>query len=131
MEKSKNKNKNLGYPKDIIRLLNNTNLFGKISNPTCSSYLKGPCGDSMEFYLIIKNNKITNVKYYTDACGAARACAAMVAQLAYGKSIDRALAISAGEVIKQLKSIPKNHQHCSILSVSTLYRAIANYLLKT
>jgi len=57
-------------------------------------------------------------------------CAAMAAHLAYGKTINEALAISAGEVIKQLKGLPENHLHCSILAVSTLYRAIADYLLK-
>jgi nitrogen fixation NifU-like protein len=54
----------------------------------------------------------------------------MVAYLAYGKTVKDALAISAKEVIKKLKGLPENHLHCSILSVSTLYRAIADYLLK-
>ena len=54
----------------------------------------------------------------------------MAAHLVYGKTISEALAISAGEVIKQLKGLPEDHLHCSILAVSTLYRAIADYLLK-
>jgi nitrogen fixation NifU-like protein len=101
-----------------------------MNDPTASSYLKGPCGDSMEFYLVIENNKITDIKYYTDGCGATRACAAMVAHLAYGKNVKEALSISSGEVIKRLKGLPEDHLHCTILSVSTLYRAIADYLLK-
>lgn len=119
-----------GYPKEIINLLNDSKFFGRMNDPTSSSYLKGPCGDSMEFYLVIENKRITDIKYYTDGCSATRACAAMVAHLAYGKTINEALAISADEVIKQLKDLPKDHLHCSILSVSTLYRAIADYLLK-
>jgi nitrogen fixation NifU-like protein len=119
-----------GYPKEVIELSNDSKFFGRMNDPVASSYLKGPCGDSMEFYLVIEDNRITDIKYYTDGYGATRACAAMTAHLAYGKTINEALSISVGEVIKQLKGLPEEHLHCSILSVSTLYRTIADYLLK-
>ncbi len=118
------------YPKDVIELINDPKYFGRMNDPAGSSYLKGPCGDAMEFYLVIEDDKITGVKYYTEGCHATRACAAMAAKLAENKTIKEALSISAGEVIARLKGLPEDHLHCSILSVSTLYRAIADYLLK-
>jgi nitrogen fixation NifU-like protein len=118
------------YPREVVDLINNPKYFGRMNDPVSSSYLKGPCGDAMEFYLVIEEDKITQIKYYTEGCHATRACAAMAAQLADGKTIKEALSISAGEVIAKLKGLPKDHLHCSILSVSTLYRAIADYLLK-
>ncbi|MFA4989382.1 MAG: iron-sulfur cluster assembly scaffold protein [Candidatus Omnitrophota bacterium] len=130
MGNESNKEETIGYPKKVVELLNNPQFFGRMNDPTASSYLKGPCGDAMEFYLVIENKRITDIRYYTNGCGATRACAAMVAHLAYGKTIKEALNISAGEVIAQLKGLPEDHLHCSILSVSTLYRAIADYLLK-
>jgi len=130
MENKSNIEELFGYPKEVIKLLNDPKFFGRMNDPTSSSYLKGPCGDAMEFYLMIEDNRITDIKYYTDGCGATRACSAMAAHLAYGKTIHEALNISAGEVIKQLEGLPTDHLHCSILAVSTLYRAIADYLLK-
>lgn len=130
MENSSNKQEVTGYPEEIIRLLSDPKFFGRMNDPTGSSYLKGPCGDSLEFYLVIEDKRISEIRYYTDGCGATRACAAMVAHLAYGKTVNEALNISAGEVIRRLKGLPEEHLHCSILSVSTLYRAIADYLLK-
>jgi nitrogen fixation NifU-like protein len=130
MKNSSNKEETIGYPKEFISLLNDPKFFGRMNDPTASSYLKGPCGDAMEFYLVIEDKKITDIRYYTDGCGATRACAAMAAHLAYGKTINEALTISAGEVIARLKGLPEDHLHCSILAVSTLYRAIADYLLK-
>ena len=118
------------YPEEVLNLIKNEKYCGRMNDPTSSSYLKGPCGDEMEFYLVIEDKKITDIKYYTDGCGATRACAAMAAHLAYGKTINEALNISAGEVIKQLEGLPADHLHCSILAVSTLYRASADYLLK-
>lgn len=118
------------YPQDVIELINDQRYFGRMNDPVSSSYLKGPCGDAMEFYLVIERGKIAEIKYYTDGCHATRACAAMVAKLAEGRFIKDALCISAGEVIAKLRGLPEDHLHCSILSVSTLYRAIADYLLK-
>lgn len=128
--KEKNQKQSSNYPKEVLSLINNEKYFGEMNDPTSSSYLKGPCGDAMEFYLVIDKDKITEVKYYTDGCHATRACAAMVAKLADGKTIKEALSISAGEVIVKLRGLPEDHLHCPILSVSTLYRAIADYLLK-
>ncbi|OGX17905.1 MAG: hypothetical protein A3K83_07935 [Omnitrophica WOR_2 bacterium RBG_13_44_8b] len=119
-----------GYPKEAVNLINDEKYFGRMNDPISSSYLKGPCGDAMEFYLVIDKDRITEIKYYTDGCCATRACAAMAAKLAEGKTIKEALSISAGKVIARLKGLPEDHLHCSILSVSTLYRAIADYLLK-
>ena len=130
MKNPGNKEETFGYPQEVINLLNNPKFFGRMNDPTASSYLKGPCGDSMEFYLVIEDKKISDIKYYTDGCGATRACAAMVAYLAYGRTVSEALSISAGEVARRLKGLPDDHLHCSILAVSTLYRAIADYLLK-
>ncbi|MFA6358046.1 MAG: iron-sulfur cluster assembly scaffold protein [Candidatus Omnitrophota bacterium] len=118
------------YPKEVLSLIKDKEYFGRMNDPVSSSYLKGPCGDAMEFYLMIKEDKIIEIKYYTDGCHATRACAAMTAQLTEGKTIKEALSISAGEVIAKLKGLPEDHLHCSILSISTLYRAIADYLLK-
>lgn len=118
------------YPQEVIELINDQKYFGRMNDPVSSSYLKGPCGDAMEFYLVIEKGRISEIKYYTDGCHATRACAAMAAKLADGKTVKEALLISAGEVITRLKGLPEDHLHCSILSVSTLYRAIAEYLLK-
>ncbi|HRZ87658.1 MAG TPA: iron-sulfur cluster assembly scaffold protein [bacterium] len=119
-----------GYPADVVTLINDQRHFGRMNDPTGSSYLRGLCGDEMEFYLVIEGGKITDVRYYTEGCSATRACAAMAAKLAGGRTVPEALSISAGEIIRQLRGLPDDHLHCSILAVSTLYRAIADYLLK-
>ncbi len=110
------------YPQEVIDRINNQRYFGRMNDPVSSSYLKGPCGDAMEFYLVIEHGKITQIKYYTDGCQATRACASMVAKLAEGKFIQEALSISAGEVIMRLKDLPEDHLHCSILSVRYIGR---------
>lgn len=110
--------------------INDEDYFGRMNDPTGSAYLEGPCGDSMEFYLTIEEDRIIEAKFYTEGCAATKSCGAVTAALAKGKTIEKALCVSPGEVIALIKDLPDDHLHCSILSVSTLYRAIADYLLK-
>ena len=77
-----------------------------------------------------RDDVIEDVKYYTNGCENTRSCGAAVARRTKGKSITAALSISAGELIRSGECEPEEGRHCAILAVSTLYRAIADYLLK-
>lgn len=109
---------------------NSDEYFGRMNDPTSVGAIKGPCGDSMEFYLVIKDDVIEDVRYYTEGCGNTRACGHATARRAKGKQVVEALSISPGEIINSGECEPEAGRHCAILAVSTLYRAIADYLLK-
>jgi len=120
----------VAYPEHIVALAKSPRHFGRMNDPTSAASIKGPCGDEMEFYLVIKDRIIEEVKFYTEGCIATIVCGSMSAQLVLGKSIDEALGISPKDVIEALNGLPEEHCHCSILAVSTLYRAIVDYLFK-
>ncbi len=104
--------------------------FGRMNDPTSAASICGPCGDEMEFYLDIRDDVIQDVRYYTAGCGNTRACGAAVASRAKGRNVTDALSISAGALIRSGECQPEEGRHCAILAVSTLYRAIADYLLQ-
>ncbi|HOW96462.1 MAG TPA: iron-sulfur cluster assembly scaffold protein [Kiritimatiellia bacterium] len=104
--------------------------FGRMNDPTASARLRGPCGDEMEFYLVIAGGKIEDVRYYTDGCAHTRLCGRAVAQRALGKTAHEALGINPREIIETAECLPDEGNHCAILAVSTLYRALAAYLLE-
>lgn len=105
-------------------------LFGRMNDPTASARLRGPCGDEMEFYLDIRDGRIEDVRYYTDGCAHTRLCGAAVAERARGKTVHDALGINPREILEGQECLPEEGRHCAILAVSTLYRALAGYLLK-
>jgi len=107
----------------------NDEFFGRMNDPTAAGTLCGPCGDTMEFYIVVRNDVIEDAKYYTEGCGNTRACGHAVARRAKGRKVTDALSISAGEIIRSRECEPESGRHCAILAVSTLYRAIADYLL--
>ncbi len=103
--------------------------FGRMNDPTAAASIKGICGDEMEFYLVIHDDQIEDIRFYTTGCGNTRSCGYAVARRAIGRSINDALSISAGELIRSGECEQAAGRHCAILAVTTLYRAIADFLL--
>ena len=104
--------------------------FGRMNDPSGSAYVRGLCGDEMEFYLYIEGDVIRDVKYYTEGCDDTRLCGQAVAGRAKGRTLMDALAINPREIIASEKSLSESGRHCSILAVSALYRAITDFLLR-
>ncbi len=92
---------------------------GKVGNPVC--------GDMMEFYIKVKDNRIDDVKFKTFGCGAAIAVSSMVSEMAKGKTLEEAMAITNADVAEELDGLPKNKLHCSNLGADALHKAIENY----
>ena len=103
--------------------------LGRMNDPTAAATITGPCGDTMEVYLVVRDDLIQEIKYHADGCGNTRSCGHAIARRALGRNVTDALSISAGELIRSGECRPAEGRHCAILAVSTLYRAIADYLL--
>ena len=95
---------------------------GEVGNPVC--------GDMMKFYIKVENNIIKNVKFKTFGCGAAIAVSSMVSEMAMGKTIEEALALTNEAVAKELGGLPPNKMHCSNLGADALHKAIEDYKQK-
>ena len=115
---------------EIKKPVNIYSKVGALEKPTAYSRIKGICGDEMKFYLIIENDIITSIKFLTTGCYFTILCGNAVACEAEGKNILDALAINPGQIISTVSKLPEHHYHCTILAVSTLYKAIAEYLLQ-
>ena len=88
------------------------------------------CGDMMTFYIKVKDNHLSDVKFKTFGCGAAIAVSSMVSEMAMGKTLDEARKITPALVAKELEGLPKNKYHCSNLGAQALNKAIDDYLKK-
>lgn len=85
------------------------------------------CGDSLEVYIKVKDNVLTDVSYLVFGCTASIATASMMSVLAKGKTVDEALKLTDEDVEKALDGLPEEKKHCSNLGVSGLRKAIENY----
>lgn len=44
----------------------------------------GPCGDTMEVWILVKGGKVEKASFTTDGCGHSQACGSMATSLAQG-----------------------------------------------
>lgn len=97
-----------------------------IENPNGYGKKTGECGDSVEFFLTIDENRIKSVSFTTDGCLSTNACANTVAFLCEGKAVDAAWEITPETVVKYLQTLPAHETHCAELAVGAFYLALAS-----
>jgi nitrogen fixation protein NifU and related proteins len=116
------------YSKTAIDYMMNPKNLGSIPEASVHVSVSGMCGDNMEMWLRIQDEKIENASFCTNGCGATIACGGMVTELAKGKTLGEALTISAEVITKNLGGLPENHAHCAGLASLTLKKAIIQYI---
>lgn len=101
--------------------------IGRIKNSDSFVSITGICEDTIELYLVVKEGKISDIRFMTDGCGATIACASYVTRTAKGKSLEEALCIKPEDVNGYFEGLPEEHKHCAKLAVITLKAAIEKY----
>jgi len=101
---------------------------GSIPNADGVATVTGPCGDSMEIWLRVREEIIKEATFWTDGCGTTIAAGSMVTELAKGKTIREAMRITQKDVLEALGGLPEESQHCALLAADTLKEAVKDYL---
>lgn len=119
----------MSYSQKVIDYFTHPCNVGKMENPDGVGKVGNPvCGDVMELYIKVEDNKITDAKFQTFGCAAAIATSSMVTELVKGKTIDEALKVSNETVTEALGGVPAIKRHCSVLAEEALKAAIKDYL---
>ena len=101
---------------------------GSMSNADGFGSVTGPCGDTMEIWLRVKEGKVINATFWTDGCGTSIAAGSMVTELTKGMRATEALGITQQEVLDALGGLPEESVHCALLAANTLREAVRDYL---
>ena len=101
--------------------------MGVMLDPNGHALVCGPCGDTMEMFLRVRDSRIEIVAFMTDGCGPTVACGSMLTKMAQGKSLEEAAAIEAADLIIALDGLPPEHVHCATLAVNTLQEGLADH----
>jgi nitrogen fixation NifU-like protein len=93
---------------------------GEVGNPRC--------GDVMKIYLKIDGEeRIEDIRFETFGCAAAIATSSMVTEMAKGRTVEEALAISNRDVAAALGGLPPEKIHCSLLAEQGIKAAVEDY----
>ena len=115
------------YSDKVLEEAHNPRNLGRMPEPDAHAIVRGCCGDTMEIYLRLNGERITEIAFMTDGCGSAVACGSMLTRLVQGKSLEEAGRVTPEDLLTALDGLPKENIHCTKLAVNTLREAIANW----
>jgi nitrogen fixation protein NifU and related proteins len=118
----------LVYNETLIHHFKHPRNAGEIENPDAMAVVGDPaCGDFIRVYLKVEGGKISDFKFLTQGCPGAISTSSIATELAIGKTLEEALALTDNDVIKAAGGIPARKAHCSLLAIKGLHEAILNY----
>jgi len=106
-------------PRNVGTLEGDDVAVGRVGNPVC--------GDLMEMYIRVKDDRIQDITFQTFGCGSAVATSSMTTELVKGMTLDEALEVTRRDVADALDGLPPIKMHCSNLAADALHDAIKNY----
>ena len=121
------------YTDMIIEYSRNPSNYGKLENPHITRHDSNPlCGDSIDLYLNIDDNKISDVKFDGKGCAICMACSSVLTELIKGKDLDDVKKFEKDELLSELglehliKTSPVRIK-CALLSLKALKYGIYSY----
>ncbi|MCX5906218.1 MAG: iron-sulfur cluster assembly scaffold protein, partial [Deltaproteobacteria bacterium] len=124
----------LVYTSQALQHFRNPRNVGQVENANGKgSFGDTACGDYIEVTIRVdeKEERLQEVKFLIRGCAGAIATSSVMTELARGKTIPEALALTDGDIIRELGGLPKRKQHCSLLGLQALQQAIADYLFRS
>jgi NifU-like protein involved in Fe-S cluster formation len=118
----------MDFPK-FQRLVEERGGFRTMENATASGeYFSDSCGDMYNFFLKVGPGAvIEDISYFTTGCGFGTATCSLVVNLAKGKTIDEAGAITAGDIERELDGYPEKKKDYPERALEALQVALADY----
>jgi nitrogen fixation NifU-like protein len=104
---------------------------GRMDAADSSARVTGDCGDSIEIFLKIENDRIRDAAYVTDGCGTSSICGSFAAELAIGKDLEAVADIDGDAVENAIGRLPDDDRHCADLAAAALQEALSRYMQRT
>lgn len=99
----------------------------RLPHPDGHGRRTGECGDTVEFFLRIRNGRIFQAFFDINGCINTAACANTVSLLSEGRTIGEAWEIDVEDIVAYLETLPGDHYHCAELAVGAFFLALSDY----
>ena len=119
------------YREIILDYYRNPRNYGIIENADIFRHDSNPlCGDDIEMYVNIKDNKVSDVKFIGKGCAISQASASMLTELILGKDFEFVKKLTKENVLENLglPDLGPARIKCALLSLKALKYGIYTYL---
>jgi len=116
------------YSQKLLDHFKNPRNYGRLENPDGVGREGNiHCGDVMELYIKVRDNRISDIKFLTFGCIAAIGTSSVLTEMVKGKTIEEAKKITSQDLAKEVGGLPPIKYHCSVLGAKALKAAIEDY----
>jgi nitrogen fixation protein NifU and related proteins len=119
----------IDYSEPVIRNWLEPSHRGRIEKPQGYAELARSCGDGMEFFLRIHQDRIVEARFFSDGCICTIAAGNMAATLAEGSDVYDAFDVEARSIAEALEGLPPGEEHCAEMACEALRQALRDYLV--
>jgi len=116
-----------GYSDRAIEYYENHVNVGSIENPDAHYMFTGPCGDTMELFLKITSNVITDAKFHAIGCAGTFTSGSALTKMITGKTLKDCENLDDNDILNHLGAMQQQKVHCARLAILTLEKAIEQY----
>jgi len=116
------------YSQKVIDHFTNPRNLGEIKDADGIGEVgNAKCGDLMQLFIKVRDDKIEDAKFKTFGCCAAIATSSMITEMIKGKSLSELNEVTNKAVAEALGGLPKVKLHCSVLAEEALKSALEDY----
>ncbi len=117
------------YAENMIRHYEKPHNRGRLDHPNTEIHEDNPtCGDAIDIYLLISENKLKDAKFTGDGCSISIGSASMVTDYVKGKTLPEIKRIDKDELIEIIGINPgAGRIHCATLALKAIKKAIFKY----
>jgi len=118
------------YSDKVLEHFRNPRNVGRLEEPSGKSTEGSPaCGDMVAVYIDVDDETkvIDDIKFESYGCASNIATGSIITEIAKGKTLEEAKAISWKQASEELGGLPPVKAHCSVLAVEGLRAAIRDY----
>ncbi|NLX48201.1 MAG: iron-sulfur cluster assembly scaffold protein [Euryarchaeota archaeon] len=112
------------YSETTIDFFMNPRNHGPMEDADGFGTVTGPCGDTMNMWIRVKDGIIEKASFTTDGCGTSIASASMATVMVTGKTLEEASLIGQNDVLSALGGLPLESEHCAALASRVIRAAI-------
>ncbi len=119
------------YEEVILEHYKNPQNHGKIDQPSADREEYNPlCGDKVRIQLIIKDDKIEDIRFQGRGCAISTASTSLLTQHVKGKTLAEVKKLDKDDIVKLLGvDVNPTRFKCVLLGLKTLKLAIYQYLI--
>ena len=109
------------YSAQVLDHFQNPRNAGEIANPDAAAQIENPaCGDVLRLTLLVSRGRITAARFKARGCVASVACASVLTELIFDKTLEEARSLRREAVIAAVGGLPQASTHAAQLAVDAL-----------